>query len=115
MKKELLELWLRTHYGQVTVTECEVRPATVKGDNYLSAMHRLTVRTQGGQSHSLVVKCRIEEGKTARMVEDSRVFRKEEEMYGGTLPRMSALLQKALPGKWWVAVGIFHCCLSKGR
>lgn len=98
MKKELLELWLRTYYGQVTVTECEVQPATVKGDNYLSVLHRLTVRTQGGQSHSLIVKCRIEEGKTARLVEDSKVFRREQEMYSTTLPRMSALLKKALPG-----------------
>jgi hypothetical protein len=99
MDKQLLELWLRTHYGQVTVTDCEVRPATVKGDNYLSVMHRLLVATKCTPTLSLIVKCRMEEGVTAGIMKDSSIFRKEREMYGNTLPRMSALLRRALPGK----------------
>lgn len=97
--KKLLELWLRTHYGQLTVTDCEERLATGKGDNYLSVIHRLVVRTKDDGSYPLIVKCRIEEGATARMSKDSCFFRKEQEMYGNTLPKMSALLRKALPGK----------------
>jgi hypothetical protein len=99
MDKRLLEMWLRTHYGEVTVTECEVENATSKGDNYLSTMHRMVVRTQGGDSHYLLIKSRMEEGTTANVMKDSSIFRKEQEMYGNTLPRMHNLLQKAVPGR----------------
>jgi hypothetical protein len=73
--------------------------ATVKGDNYLSVMNRLLVKTKDGGTYSLIVKCRMEEGATARIMRDSSIFRKEQEMYANTLPRISALLKKALPGK----------------
>jgi hypothetical protein len=99
MDKKLLELWLRAHYGQVTVTDCEVRLATGKGDNYLSVIRRLLVRTKAEGCYHLVVKCCIEDGATAWILRDSSIFRKEQEMYGNTLPKMSALLKKALPGK----------------
>jgi hypothetical protein len=115
MNKKLLEVWLRSQYGQVTVMDCESRLATVKGDNYLSTLHRLLVRTKGGQSHPLIAKCRMEEGLSAKILKDSSIFRKEQQMYGNTLPRMSALLKKALPGRCSGLVGGRHkgpCLLS---
>lgn len=98
MDKETLELWLRTHYGDLTVTDLEVRAGTSKGDNYLSNMHRLVVSTKSGDSHHLMIKCRMEDGEAARLFSETSVYRKEQEMYVSTLPKMSALLQKAMPG-----------------
>jgi hypothetical protein len=99
LDKKLLELWLRPHYGETTVTECKARTADSRGDNYLSAMHRVVVRTEGGDSHALIIKCRLEEGKFARIMAATRIYRKEQAMYDCTLVRMSAILEKALPGK----------------
>jgi hypothetical protein len=84
----------------------------MKGDNYLSVMHRLVVRTRDEGSYPLIVKCRMEEGATARIMRDSSIFRKEQEMYVNTLPRMSALLKKALPGKCWGG-RLLSTCLRK--
>jgi hypothetical protein len=98
MDKQVLELWLRTHYGELTVTGCELRKGTDKGDNYLSNMHRLVVETKSGDSLRLVIKCRMEEGAAAIIMRESSIFRREQEMYVNTLPRISALLQKAMPG-----------------
>jgi hypothetical protein len=98
MDKKVLELWLRTHYGEVSVTDVEVRKGTSKGDNYLSNMHRLVVKTKSGDSHHLVIKCRMEEGEAASLMSETSIYRREQEMYVSTLPKMSALLQKAMPG-----------------
>jgi hypothetical protein len=98
MDKKMLEVWLRTHYGEVTVADCEVEKATKKGDNYLSNMHRLVVTTKSGDTHRLVIKCRMEEGEVASIMNETSIYRREQEMYANTLPKISALLQKAMPG-----------------
>lgn len=100
MDKKMLEVWLRTHYGDVTVTDCEVKQATNKGDNYLSDMHRLVVTTKSGDTHRLVIKCCMEEGEAASIMRETSIYRREQEMYANTLPKMSALLQKAMPGNF---------------
>jgi hypothetical protein len=100
MDKEALQLWLQTHYGEVTVTGCELRKGTDKGDNYLSNMHRLVVETESGDSLRLVIKCRMEEGEAANIMRESSIFRREQEMYLNTLPRISELLQKAMAGNF---------------
>jgi Mg2+/citrate symporter len=98
MDKKMLEVWLRRHYGEVAVTDCEVKKGTNKGDNYLSNMHRLVVTTKSGDIHHLVIKCRMEEGEAATIMSETSIYRREQEMYANTLPKMSALLQKAMPG-----------------
>jgi hypothetical protein len=98
MDKEVVQLWLRTHYGDLTVTACEVRKGTRKGDNYLSNLHRLVVQTKFGGTLHLVIKCRMEDGPAASIMRESSIFRREHEMYANTLPRISALLQKAMLG-----------------
>jgi hypothetical protein len=99
LDKKLLEVWLRPHYGETKVTECETQAADGKGDNYLSTMHRVVVRTKSGGSHSLIIKCRLEDGAYASAMAETRIYRKEQAMYDSTLARMSAILEKALPGK----------------
>jgi hypothetical protein len=111
MDKKILELWLRTHYGEVTVTDFEVRKGTSKGDNYLSDMQRLVLKTKSGDSHHLMIKCRMEEGEAANLMRETSIYRKEQEMYVSTLPKMSALLQKAMPGNVACCVPVF--CLSR--
>jgi hypothetical protein len=110
MDKKVLELWLRTHYGEVIVTDFEVRKGTSKGDNYLSSMHRLVVKTKSGDSHHLMIKCRMEEGEAATLMKETSIYRKEQEMYVSTLPKLSALLQKATHGN--VACCVSARCLS---
>jgi hypothetical protein len=110
MDKKILELWLRTHYGEVIVTDVEVTKATSKGDNYLSNMHRLVVKTKSGDSYHLMIKCRMEEGEAASIMNETSIYRREQEMYVSTLPKMAALLQKAMPGN--VACCVSVRCLS---
>lgn len=98
MDKRLLALWLRTQYGEVSVAECEVENASSTGDNYMSVMHRMVARTPGGDSHYLLIKSRMEEGTTASVMKESSIFRKEQELYAVTLPKLRALLHKAMPG-----------------
>ncbi|KDR21496.1 hypothetical protein L798_02960 [Zootermopsis nevadensis] len=95
--KKMLELWLQPHYGQTTVTGCDVQIADGKGDNYLSVMNRIVVRTEGGDSHSLIIKRRLQDGEFAGAIAETTIYRKEQSMYDRTLPRMSAILEKALP------------------
>ncbi|XP_069701077.1 uncharacterized protein [Periplaneta americana] len=113
MDKKLLELWLKPHHGEVSVTDVESNVATSKGDNYLSVIHRLVVHTKEGQSYSLLVKCRLEDGDAANIMRESAIFKKEQEMYGVTLPKMSALLKKALPDSFEpLAPRCYYACKS---
>lgn len=91
LDKSKLELWLQT-----PVEDCVSKDADLKGDNYLSDLHRLLVKTKNGDK-SLIVKCRLEDGPAAVSLRESTIFKKEQEMYSITLPRMHELLRNAVP------------------
>jgi Domain of unknown function (DUF227). len=98
LDKHRLEEWL-----QCPVEECVCRDAELKGDNYLSDLHRLLVKTKNGDK-SLIVKCSLEDGPAAVALRDSTIFKKEQEMYATTLPEMDRLLREALPGKQTIII-----------
>ena len=93
LKKENLEHWLKC-----PVLEVVLKDADLKGDNYLSNMYRLQVKTNKGNK-ALIVKCRLEDTEAAAALGQTSIFKKEEEMYGKTLPRLDKLLQEATNGK----------------
>ncbi|XP_069701071.1 uncharacterized protein [Periplaneta americana] len=95
--KKLLELWLRAYYGEITVTDVELEPSTLKGDNYLSRINHLVVRTKEGGAHALIVKVCMEEGVAAEIMKDSSIFKKEKAMYNNILPKIHSILQEIMP------------------
>ena len=103
LNKSTLELWLKT-----PVEDCISKDAELKGDNYLSYLHRLLVKTKNGDM-SLIVKCHLEEGTAAVTLRDSTIFKKEQEMYAVTLPKLEELLRKAVTGKF-KRRDLFICC-----
>ncbi|PSN47056.1 hypothetical protein C0J52_09362 [Blattella germanica] len=90
MDKAKLEKWL-----EAPVTECVKKEYEGKGDNFMSTMHRVLVKTESGE-RSLIVKCRMGQGTAADVLRESTMFKKEIKMYGTTLPRMEQLLKNAI-------------------
>ncbi|XP_069668975.1 uncharacterized protein [Periplaneta americana] len=97
LDKELVQQWMRPHYGAVCVTHCVAQSIPGGGDNYLSDMHRLEVGTSDGETRRFLVKCRKTEGYIARMLERSKIFSKEQQMYSGTMARLQDILHGAMP------------------
>ncbi|KAJ9585249.1 hypothetical protein L9F63_002949, partial [Diploptera punctata] len=93
LDKNRMEVWLNS-----PVKEIISEDNSKKGDNYLSNMKRLEVKTADGQVYSLVVKCRLEEGFAAQVFRETTIFKREQDMYGHILNKMSQLLQNAFPG-----------------
>ncbi|KAJ9590336.1 hypothetical protein L9F63_027826 [Diploptera punctata] len=91
---KMLELWLRK-----PVQQCVKKDAFNKGDNHMGDLHRILVKTKD-EDISLIVKCRTEEGPTAEIQNESNMFRKEQELYKTTLPKMDQLLRNALSSEF---------------
>ncbi|XP_046431315.1 uncharacterized protein LOC124185044 [Neodiprion fabricii] len=106
-------IWLNASYVQkvlrktendesIEVSDITVKPATAKGDNYLSAMYRVTfkfLRIQGGRNvegeKSIIVKTTFEGTSLAELIEELEVFHTELSMMSVTLPKMNEILSKA--------------------
>ena len=86
---KMLELWL-----EKPVEECVKKDGFNKGDNFMSDMHRILVKTKD-EEIPLIVKCRTEQGPTAEIQRESSMFRREQELYGTTIPKMDQLLRSA--------------------
>ncbi|XP_069701078.1 uncharacterized protein [Periplaneta americana] len=100
LNKDLVETALRSHYGDVRVLDFKIQDATAKGDNHLSKMLRLQARTNDGATHSIIVKGSLEQGSKAamtRVMKESKIFRREEVVYGTVLPRLHAMVQQSFP------------------
>ena len=93
LKKENLEQWLNC-----PVLEVVLKDADLKGDNYMSNMVRLQVKTETGDK-ALIVKCRLQDTEAAEKLSETSIFKREKEMYGRTLPKLDKLLQEVTQGK----------------
>ncbi|KAJ9585243.1 hypothetical protein L9F63_002943 [Diploptera punctata] len=93
MKKSNLEEWLKT-----PVLEVMLKDAQLNGDNYLSSMYRMRVKTKQGEK-ALIVKCRLQNTDAADAFEETSIFKKEAEMYWNTLPKLEKLLTLANQGE----------------
>lgn len=92
LDRNTMELWLK-----VPVKEIHSEDTSLKGDNYLSYMKNLVVKTESGEVYPLVVKCRIEEGIVADVFGNSSIYKRELEMYRNIQKKMSQLLREAFP------------------
>ncbi|XP_069701069.1 uncharacterized protein [Periplaneta americana] len=109
--KKRLELWLREYHGEVTVTDVGVEVSTAKGDNYLSSIQRLKVKVKGGDVFPLLVKICMEGGEAADIMKNSIIYKKEKEIYSDILPKIHALLQKAMPDSFQpLAPKCYYAC-----
>ncbi|XP_069701080.1 uncharacterized protein [Periplaneta americana] len=97
LSTELVQTALRSRYGDVRVLDYNVQNATSKGDNHLSNMYRLKVRTYDGNTHSIILKATLDRSSVSTLMKESKIFRKEEIMYGKVLPRLNAMAQDAFP------------------
>ncbi|KAJ9585248.1 hypothetical protein L9F63_002948 [Diploptera punctata] len=108
LDKNRMEVWLNS-----PVKEILSEDNSKKGDNYLSNMKRLKVKTADGQVYSLVVKCRLEEGFAAEVFRETTIFKREQDMYGHILNKMAQLLQNAFPdGVDPFAAKCYYACKS---
>ncbi|XP_046431327.1 uncharacterized protein LOC124185048 [Neodiprion fabricii] len=105
--------WLNSSYVQavlrkaekddsVEVTSMTVKPATAKGDNYTSDMHRITLvlsRISEGreltETRSLIAKLAPQGGTREEMISEAGFFAVEMSMMSETLPIMQRILTKA--------------------
>ncbi|XP_046431331.1 uncharacterized protein LOC124185050 [Neodiprion fabricii] len=105
--------WLNSSYVQavlrkaekddsVEVTSMTVKPATAKGDNYTSNMHRITLvlsRISEGrelmETRSLIAKLAPQGGSWEEMISEAGIFAVEMSMMSETLPIMQRILTKA--------------------
>ncbi|XP_046431324.1 uncharacterized protein LOC124185047 isoform X2 [Neodiprion fabricii] len=85
----------------IEVSDISVRPATAKGDNYMSDMYRIAVefsRGQGDQRNeeerSLILKLLPQDEFRERMLNETGFFAVELSMMSDTLPRISEILAK---------------------
>ncbi|KAJ9590335.1 hypothetical protein L9F63_027825, partial [Diploptera punctata] len=76
----------------------------------MSNLHRLLVRTTGGDI-SIIVKCRIDEGTVGETLGQTGIFTKEQQMYKTTLPRLEEILLQGLPDVFEsLSPKCFYCC-----
>jgi len=107
LTEEYLEPWLRTYYkdDQLKVLRIWAKPATEKGQNYMSLMTRIHVDYQQSdglvQKRSYIVKQALSENvPQAKVFVEYDVYNREMDMYEFVLPKMKELLQEAgLKGK----------------
>ncbi|PSN47049.1 hypothetical protein C0J52_09365 [Blattella germanica] len=92
LEKENLQKWLKT-----PVKEIESEQKNSKGDNYLSSMQKLTVKTEDGRTFQVVVKCRLLSGTTADVFGKTDIFRKEVEFYRRTSHAIQDILNEVFP------------------
>ncbi|XP_046749904.1 uncharacterized protein LOC124413400 [Diprion similis] len=106
-------VWLNASYVQkvlrkaendesIEVSDITVKPATAKGENYLSAMYRVTfkfLRISGGrkvgEEKSIIVKTTLEGTSLAELIEELEVFCTELSVMSVTLPKMNEVSSKA--------------------
>ncbi|XP_037714887.1 uncharacterized protein LOC119558551 [Drosophila subpulchrella] len=107
LTEEYLEQRLRTYYkdDQLKVLKILAKPATEKGQNYMSLMTRIHVDYQQSdglvQKRSYIVKQALSENvPQAKVFVEYDVYNREMDMYEFVLPKMKELLQEAgLKGK----------------
>jgi hypothetical protein len=102
LDKTFLEESLRAGYDKtLTVAAYDVRMVTGKGENYSSTMYRVTIKTTGNRTFSVVIKHLVDVGTGGDVIQNSTVHRREATMLSVVLPKMAALLQNAMPGKFF--------------
>ncbi|KAJ9585245.1 hypothetical protein L9F63_002945 [Diploptera punctata] len=107
LDEENVKSWFRTPIKEIRYLKTQ---AAGKGDNYLSNLHRLLVRTPGGDEH-IVVKCRVDEGPIAQFLLESGIYSKEHRMYQSTLARMEKMLSEALQDDFEpLSPKFYYCC-----
>ena len=72
LNSEYLEEALRSNGNNpdITVTSCEIKPATLAGDHYTSEMYRATLQTEDNgktEEISVIIKCEVREGELSRV------------------------------------------------
>ncbi|EDW48653.1 GM19808 [Drosophila sechellia] len=105
---EYLQPKLRAYYkdDQLKVLKVWSKPATEKGQNYMSLMTRIHVDIQQGdgifQNRTYIIKEALSEGvPQAKVFLEYDVYNREMDMYEFILPKMNELLQEvALTGKF---------------
>ncbi|KDR14380.1 hypothetical protein L798_10414, partial [Zootermopsis nevadensis] len=102
LNKAFLESSLRAGYDDtLSIGNYDIKTATAKGDNYTSTMYRVTVETTGNKTFSVLIKYLLEAGKSGDMLRQSTAHLREATMLSVMLPKMTALLQDAMPGKFF--------------
>ena len=89
-------MWLK-----IRVKEIHTEDNSVKGENFLSNLKRVEVKTEDSRVYALVVKCEMEVGKAAEVFRKSTIFSREEEMYRNTLNKITKLLRETLGGYYY--------------
>lgn len=108
LTEEYLQPKLRAYYkdDQLKVVKVWAKPATEKGQNYMSLMTRIHVEIQQGdgllQNRTYIIKESLSEDcPQAKVFLEYDVYNREMDMYEFILPKMNELLQKVgLTGKF---------------
>lgn len=87
INRDYLSKVLESHESvAVNITEHEVKHATMKGEGFLGAMFRATVKysigTDGNQKTiSLIIKARLEDPSISEIAEEFNIFERESQAY----------------------------------
>jgi Domain of unknown function (DUF227). len=84
------------------VVKYEVRPVGGKNANFTSNLYGALVELQTNERLNLFVKKIMETKGDGLSVKESTMFDRETHMYTVVLPKMEALLKKAIPGKIYI-------------
>lgn len=73
------------------ISSFHVEPATKPGDNYLSSIYRVTVKTRSNKDLSLIVKAMVECPESSQFITAMKAFPKESLVYQELLPQFEKL------------------------
>ena len=97
LDKEFLEHALGKEVGNF-----KVRPMGGKNENFTSNLYGVRVQLKTNEIEHIIVKKIIETKGDGLSVKESTMFDRETHMYTVVLPKMEALLKKAIPGKIYI-------------
>lgn len=80
------------------VADFEVKPIGGKNDNFTSNLFGVVVQLKSNEKEHLFVKKMLDTKGDGQSVRETSMFDREIHMYSVVLPKLSALLEKAIPG-----------------
>lgn len=100
INKEYLQKVLESHEGvTVNIIQHEVKHATAKGEGYLGAMFRATVKYLVGSEEnqkaiSLIIKARLDDPSLSEITEEFNIFERESQAYKCIIKESMKLLKE---------------------
>lgn len=91
LTSEFIQKILVKDHGMTDIDSYTVESATNPGDNYLSVIYRLTVKTKSGEVLSFIVKTLTDSSDSREFINLIQAFPKETVMYEEVLPQLEKL------------------------